>query len=794
MPKIILLLAFVAFALQGYAQCPAPFLEFEDFENNSAATPPAGWIAKNVEINTTANASFPAYSGDRRAGLNDKDDSLIVRPLTCPGELSFYWRSSGTSSSWAVSIEWSNNLNTWTAIDSVVVGNPITNTGNGMAPVTYQQKIVNIPEGNFVAPFNPIYIRFRMYRRISVGTPTLGSGTCYIDDVCIKPGTCIVPASELRFTAMPSNCIEKNIPFSVTVCATDGNGYIADTFSRPITISLASGPGSLSGTLTANASGGCVTFNNIIASDAGLITLQASGGMLAAGTSTSIDVKSICPNVDTLKIVTYNLLNFPLGGVYALGPLCSPQELGPNRWDTLKYILQYIKPDVLIVQELQTKIGSDSVLERSLNADGITYYGAATYIPNQSTANTKYNNMCYYNTNKLGLLQTTTIGTDLRDCGVYKFYCKDPKLNLHNDTAFLDVYSMHTKAKGQGTEVADSLARDRDTKLVMDTIRLRQSGMRNAVLGGDLNLYTSAEGAFINLTSGQYKFNDPANQPGPWESNVTFAPMHSQAARAQALPSLECGARGGLDSRLDFLLATDPIMTGTQKMEYIPNSYWAFGNSGNLFNKSVNDVTNTSGVPALVLRKLINMSDHVPVEIKIKVSYPILAPIENLIYFNGIVQQQNALLSWKVDNAPAIKNFTIQKLINGQYQNIGTVLAQPALNNYQFLAPSLQFGNNFYRLKVTEQNNTAYFSQPIKLNYGTAQFIQVYPNPFTQQINITGITGASLVLRNNLGQQVWQAAQTASPAVMLPSNLAPGLYWLQVQKNNTVQSFKIFKQ
>ena len=49
---------------------------------------------------------------------------------------------------------------------------------------------------------------------------------------------------------------------------------------------------------------------------------------------------------DTLKVMSYNLLNFP--------------NVSPNRIDTLKGILDYVKPDILMVCELTSAAGGDS--------------------------------------------------------------------------------------------------------------------------------------------------------------------------------------------------------------------------------------------------------------------------------------------------------------------------------------------------------------------------------------------------------------------------------------------------
>ena len=63
----------------------------------------------------------------------------------------------------------------------------------------------------------------------------------------------------------------------------DQFGNIVTTDSSNVTLSVASGPGSASGTLTVAASSGIVTFGNVKLNAAGSYTLTASDGSLDLG-------------------------------------------------------------------------------------------------------------------------------------------------------------------------------------------------------------------------------------------------------------------------------------------------------------------------------------------------------------------------------------------------------------------------------------------------------------------------------------------------------------------------------
>jgi hypothetical protein len=91
-------------------------------------------------------------------------------------------------------------------------------------------------------------------------------------------------ADHLAVTA-PSTAVLANGTFSLTVSATDAFGAVDATYNGPITIALnGTGAGTLSGTLTATATGGVATFAGLTLTDAGTyrVTASADGAVSAA--------------------------------------------------------------------------------------------------------------------------------------------------------------------------------------------------------------------------------------------------------------------------------------------------------------------------------------------------------------------------------------------------------------------------------------------------------------------------------------------------------------------------------
>lgn len=447
------------------------------------------------------------------------------------------------------------------------------------------------------------YVAFRY-----ISNTTDGSRLWQLDDIQIVS----TGATKLGFSQIPTGCILENTATTFEVCALDNDDNIDASFSGDITLSKSSGTGNISGTTTVAAVNGCATFSDIEFDAADTYTVSATSSGLASATSSSFDVKATCNLKDTLVVMSYNLLNFPNGR-----DDCGTNLTITNRVDTLKKIINYVKPDILMVCELQDETGADLILNNALNVDGITYYQRADFVPNQSSGFTGLNNMFFYNSEKVSLRSQDEILTGTRDVGEYIVYGNDPYLSTSNDTTFIDFYTTHLKA---GSTTGDETDRDAEASDIMTHIDAKPSG-RNNIIGGDFNFKRASEPGYQTLTTGAtYPFNDPISSEGDWNNNSAFAAVHTQSTRSSE--SIECGATGGNDDRFDLLLVSDNVLSGTDRVSYVPNTYTALGNNGTTFNKDINDATNTSSVPTTILSALYYMSDHLPVVMEVAIEYP----------------------------------------------------------------------------------------------------------------------------------------------------------------------------
>ena len=134
----------------------------------------------------------------------------------------------------------------------------------------------------------------------------------------------------------------------------------------------------------------------------------------------------------------------------------------------------------------------------------------------------------------------------------------------------------------------------------------------NFVLSGDFNVYTSSEEAYDNLVNNPnylVRFHDPIGRSGNWNNNSQFADIFTQSTHTGAA---SCASNGGMDDRFDFILVSNKVKNGSDKVKCLPETYHAFGQDGRRFNGSIINPANTS-VSGTVAQALYDMSDHLPV-------------------------------------------------------------------------------------------------------------------------------------------------------------------------------------
>jgi hypothetical protein len=277
----------------------------------------------------------------------------------------------------------------------------------------------------------------------------------------------------------------------------------------------------------------------------------------------------------------------------------------------LQTLFSYLAPDLLGVCEMSPVSSVNSgFLNNVLNTGGRSGYLRANLM---NPSGSEIVSLLYYNSNKLGIKSQTPIATQGRDIAFYRLYHKPIAAN--NDTVWLYVAVGHLKAGGTASDIAQ---RGQEAGSLVQ--HWRSTGLRgNLLVMGDLNVSASTEPAFDSLLNAgsvpNHRLKDPVSRLGSWSGNSSFALWHTQSPRTT---SNGCASGGGLDDRYDHILVNDFVMGDSAGLRYVPASFRILGNDGNRFNGNVNGTFNAS-VPLSVANALYEISDHLPVVLKLAV-------------------------------------------------------------------------------------------------------------------------------------------------------------------------------
>ncbi len=372
-----------------------------------------------------------------------------------------------------------------------------------------------------------------------------------------------------------------------------------------------------------------------------------------------------------LKIVTYNLLNFP-------------NTMGFERIKYYRQIMDYLKPDILVVQEMESESGmelfKDSVLNYKENS-----FSLAPFNDGPDT-----DNGLFYRRSKSEFVDAIYIPTTNRDIARYRIRMMDSKREFY-------IFSVHFKA---GAEY--ELIR------LQEAIRLRShldslSDSTEYLVLGDFNFYYNESGyckLVDSIETGPRGLRDLLAFADVWHDNYAYAYAHTQSTRNEKLS--DGGAGGGLDDRFDLVLCS-PNLLDTAGLFLPSESYVVFGNDGRHFNKSINSGINYA-VPSEVAGALYYASDHLPVSVIVVDGYVNHSEIKELAIYPNPMRNQAYI------KLPYLDNFKVAKV------TITNILGQrlyetESFNPYMVAISNdkLNVGIYFVHIQIETKYNQYYY-------------------------------------------------------------------------------------
>ena len=287
-----------------------------------------------------------------------------------------------------------------------------------------------------------------------------------------------------------------------------------------------------------------------------------------------------------IKLMAYNLLNYPNGSA-----LTSDTT---TRNAAYRITMQATQPDILVVEEMNSQLGVNIILNSVLNVNQATYSAGAFNDGPDS------DNAVFFKSNLSSFISNTPIRTALRDISEFKLLYLPT-----SDT--IRIFAAHLKASSGASNEALRAAEVDSLRKYTNALPINSKFW----VVGDFNFYSTSEAAYQKLlqviATKEGEFYDPLSITGVF-NNPSFAQYHTQSTRVRAFGG---GATGGLDDRFDFILYSKAIKNGVG-ISYQSNSTTAFGNDGNHYNDSINRMPNNA-VTQVVANAIHDGSDHLPV-------------------------------------------------------------------------------------------------------------------------------------------------------------------------------------
>ena len=425
-----------------------------------------------------------------------------------------------------------------------------------------------------------------------------------------------------------------------------------------------------------------------------------------------LDLKS----QDTVKIATYNLLRY---------------GSNTNRNLDFKKVIDYIKADLYITQELTNNSGVTNFLNNVLNKDANKFLSAKFY------DDTDIDQALFYDKNKFEILSTSKIEGDPRNIVAYRLK------HIQSEKIFF-VFNLHMKASKGSSE--EQRRYNQVEQLINYTKQMNEDHFY--VVAGDFNIYSTNEPAyqkFFETTSTGYgKFNDLVKVEGTYR-NPEYAIYHTQSPRTSQFGG---GASGGMDDRFDYILFSDSLMDSNNTF-VIKDSYEVIGNDGNHYDMAIN-VSPNSAVSQEIADALHDASDHLPVSVDLVFSKEAVFPINNSPVGNDTIfnlnefPNDNTLVGKVLATDPDGDDITYS-IISGNEENFfninnegeifvsnGNTLSYESFKEFVLI---VEVSDGLLKENIQVVINIVELP-PLSIESYVNKIIKIYPNPFSESFII----------------------------------------------------------
>lgn len=177
----------------------------------------------------------------------------------------------------------------------------------------------------------------------------------------------------------------------------------------------------------------------------------------------------------------------------------------------------------------------------------------------------------------------------------------------------------------------------------------------------------------------------------------------------------------------------------------------------------------------------------------IDAGFDIFAPLPvTLVKFGATSQQCKVFINWETGVESMVKQYVVRRSSNGvNYTTVASINPKGSNSTYSVEDVKPNKGDNYYRLDIVDISSSITVSPVAKVNVNCAQAvsINVYPNPTTGLVNISGLSGSPTIVKVlNLQGQVIKTINTTNTNETIDLKAFPSAnYMLQVLENDIIK-------
>jgi hypothetical protein len=170
----------------------------------------------------------------------------------------------------------------------------------------------------------------------------------------------------------------------------------------------------------------------------------------------------------------------------------------------------------------------------------------------------------------------------------------------------------------------------------------------------------------------------------------------------------------------------------------------------------------------------------------------------HLASFSGISNGHSNILQWQTTNEVNTQSFDVERSTDGRHFSvIGSIASanNSGTNLYSYTDNSISHPVYFYRLKMTDQDGNFTYSKIIKTEKGSTGKLEIFPNPVTNNLSISGLNAmGNLEIMTLHGASLKRLSITGNTQTINLANYPAGMYILKYTTGRNTVYQKLVKQ